>query len=68
MRCVCCNAVLSDFESTRRSINTNDFVDICNICIKTIDDDIKTIDRLDLKHDDINYNDDEWYDSCYPYK
>lgn len=66
MRCVCCNTVLSDFEATRRSINTDDFVDICNVCLKTIDDDVKTIDRLDLKHDDANYNDDDgWHDPCY---
>lgn len=34
MRCQCCNRVLNDFESTRRSKSTGDFLDMCNKCVK----------------------------------
>lgn len=31
MRCYACNALLSDFEATRK-YNNGDFVDLCNNC------------------------------------
>ena len=33
MRCQCCNANLSDFESRLRHPVTNDFLDICKKCL-----------------------------------
>ena len=47
MRCQCCNKILNDYESTRRHTITNQFLDICNKCIKDLG--IPTIERTDLK-------------------
>ncbi len=47
MRCCCCNALLSDYEATRRSNATGDFLDMCNKCIKGLG--IPTSDREDLE-------------------
>jgi hypothetical protein len=46
MRCECCNTWLTDFESTRRSSTTNEFLNTCNKCLKGLG--IATIDRTDL--------------------
>lgn len=37
MRCQCCNRNLSDYESTLRHAITNQFVDMCNKCLKEVD-------------------------------
>ena len=37
MRCVACNAALSDQESVRKSVNTGEYLDLCNSCIKDLD-------------------------------
>jgi len=34
MRCSCCNEVLNDFESTRRKMNTHQYIDLCNKCFR----------------------------------
>jgi hypothetical protein len=49
MRCNCCNVILSPFESTTRKLSTNDFIDICEKCLSTIDDDVKVLTREDLR-------------------
>jgi hypothetical protein len=46
MRCQCCNRFLSDYESTLRRADNNEFVDICQKCLKDIP--IATIGREDL--------------------
>ena len=48
MRCIACNKNLSDFESTRKSAETGEFLDLCNDCFFYTEDDIATIDRDDL--------------------
>ena len=48
MRCYCCNKILSDFEATRKSIKTNEYLDMCNKCYNTISDDLLTYERSDL--------------------
>lgn len=48
MRCYCCDKILSDFESTRKSVNTGDYLDMCNKCYSTIKDDIHSEERYDL--------------------
>ena len=35
MRCYCCNRVLSDYESTRKSATTGNYLDMCNKCVKS---------------------------------
>ncbi|CAB4147281.1 hypothetical protein UFOVP507_20 [uncultured Caudovirales phage] len=67
MRCYCCNKVLSDYESTRKSINTGNYLDMCNRCYGTISNEILAIERSDLRHDDTDdtegYTEDEPYDA-----
>lgn len=50
MHCIICNTELTDFESTRKDIKTNQFVDMCNECLSVSG--IVTHDRLDLATDD----------------
>lgn len=68
MRCYCCNKLLTDYESTLKSVNTNTYLDMCLGCLKTVKDDIlykdrvdllssSDIDDLDIYIDDINFND-----------
>lgn len=35
-RCVCCDKKLKDHEAVRRHAITNDFLDICDVCLKEI--------------------------------
>lgn len=61
MRCYCCNAVLSDFEATRKSAQSGDFLDMCNDCFHHVKDDMDVVERQDLQHasDDEDFEDDE---------
>jgi hypothetical protein len=34
MRCLCCNASLSDYEVTIRHAITKQFVELCSVCLK----------------------------------
>ena len=33
MRCVCCNKNLNDWESTIKSMNTGEYLDMCRKCL-----------------------------------
>lgn len=59
MRCYCCNKALSDYEATRRSITTGQFLDMCNKCYGSISSDILALERSDLRHED---EDEEFHD------
>ena len=48
MRCYCCDKILSDFESTRKSVNTGEYLDMCNKCYATIKDELHAEERYDL--------------------
>ena len=48
MRCLSCNTLLTDFEATRKSAETEEFLDLCNECYLHVKDDIKAIERPDL--------------------
>jgi hypothetical protein len=50
MRCLACNVELSDFESTRKSFTTGEYIDLCNECFKTIKDDVTPEEREDLRN------------------
>jgi hypothetical protein len=52
MRCASCNTILSDFEATRKSAVTEEFLDLCNHCFYTIDGDVLALERTDLEHDE----------------
>jgi hypothetical protein len=51
MRCLSCNARLSEFEATRRGVNTNDFIDLCDSCFRHIADDVHVLEREDLEEE-----------------
>lgn len=46
MRCLGCNKELSDFESTRRYADSQEFIDLCNDCFRHTE--IKAVERHDL--------------------
>jgi len=48
MRCRACDVILSDYETTRKSLVTGEYYDLCNNCFKTIKSDLVYKDRLDL--------------------
>jgi hypothetical protein len=52
MRCYCCNKALSDYEATRKSVSTGDFLDMCNKCYGSISSEVLAIERTDLRHED----------------
>ena len=56
MRCLACNKILNDFEATRKSATTGEYVDLCNHCFSTISDQVYVTERWDLKH---NQDDDD---------
>lgn len=52
MRCLACDARLTEFEATRRSATTNEFIDLCNRCFSSVSEDLHTLEREDLAHDE----------------
>jgi len=58
MRCLSCNAELTDFEATRKSAETNEFIDLCNVCYSHVKSDVKAIERMDLISESDNYDED----------
>ena len=48
MRCIACDKLLSEFECTRRSIQTGEFMDLCNKCYSNIEDDVPALSREEL--------------------
>ena len=59
MRCCCCNKALSDYEATRKSVQTGDFLDMCNKCYGSISGEVLALERTDLRHDE---DDEEFHD------
>ncbi len=37
MRCLSCNIILTDREATRKSLNTSEYLDLCNSCLSETD-------------------------------
>lgn len=66
MRCLSCNAALTDFEATRKTLKTEEYLDLCNNCYATIKDDVLTIDRSDLE-EEAGHMEDIDNDSCVDY-
>lgn len=48
MRCYCCDRVLNDFEATRKSVMTGEYLDMCSKCYDTIKEDLHAEERYDL--------------------
>lgn len=53
MRCSCCNRLLNDFEATRKSKVTGEYLDMCNKCYGTVQQDLATDIRSDLPEDEV---------------
>jgi len=51
-RCDCCNVILTPFELTMKSVNTNRYLMMCQKCYSYVSDDIKVTVRDDLEEDD----------------
>jgi hypothetical protein len=62
MRCLSCNKNLSDFESTRKSANTGEYLDLCNSCFSDIQYDVDAIVREDLREDEQVSEEDDYDD------
>jgi hypothetical protein len=52
MRCLSCDCILTDYEATRKSAHTDQYIDLCNRCFSYVDDDLDVVDRPDLEHED----------------
>lgn len=59
MRCLACDALLTDFEATRKSKESGMFIDLCNLCYREVHSDINAIERPDLLHEE-DVMDDEY--------
>ena len=53
MRCYCCQRLLNDFESTRKSKTTGEYLDMCNACVASVSDQLETMDRDDFNEGDV---------------
>ena len=47
MHCIACDCMLSDFESTRKYEESQEYIDLCNKCYDTLG--IHTTERYDLE-------------------
>jgi len=50
MKCKACDEILTDYEATRKVLETNEYLELCNNCFDSESDDVLTLDRADLKH------------------
>jgi len=57
VRCLACNKALNDFEATRKSATSGEFVDLCNHCFHNVEQDLETVVREDLL-DEESYDED----------
>jgi hypothetical protein len=49
MHCICCDHELSDWESTRKSVVTGQYLDMCQDCVELGDtSDFTLLERADL--------------------
>lgn len=48
MRCLSCNEPLSDYEASRRSVRTHQYIDLCNGCFRYVRDEIAAVGNVRL--------------------
>ena len=48
MRCLSCNEALSDYEASRRSVRTHQYIDLCNGCFRYVRDEIAAVGNVRL--------------------
>ena len=51
MRCRACNEVLTDYESSVRSVFSREYVSMCKHCLKTIKNDCIAVGNINLMSD-----------------
>ena len=51
IKCLACDCILSDREATRRFIDSKEFVDLCDGCIKELPEDLRFSENLQLDDD-----------------
>ena len=61
MRCLSCDKILNDYESTRKSAVTGEYIDLCNHCYSTIKDQVYSKERIDLLTESDSYETDSDY-------
>ena len=49
MKCLACDAILTDYEATLKDVETGDYVNECVECIQGSTDNVALQERLDLK-------------------
>jgi hypothetical protein len=52
MRCLACNKILNDFEATRKSAITGEYIDLCNHCFQPVEYDVEAVVREDLRDEE----------------
>ena len=52
MRCLACNKALNDYEATRKSASSGEYLDLCNGCFHNIDHEVQAVSRSDLLDDE----------------
>ena len=67
MKCLCCDKLLTDYESTRKHAVTGTFIDLCQQCFKAVqaDSHLPTKDRKDLISSDDIDDSAETEDDCH---
>lgn len=64
MRCLSCDKILNDYESTRKSAVTGEYIDLCNLCYSTIKDQVYSKERVDLLTESDSYEtDSDFFDN-----
>jgi hypothetical protein len=48
MRCKSCDEPLTDFEATRKTAETKEYIELCNSCFEKADNTELILERLDL--------------------
>ena len=56
MRCFCCNVILTPSESTRKFKESGEYVDMCNKCLLTIDEDVNYEEGMGHEDDQVEEN------------
>ena len=67
MRCYACDKLLNDFESTRKSKVTGEYMDMCNKCFASIAQDVIATTRQDFEPFDITDEDIEFSEDALSY-
>jgi len=51
MKCQACDQVLSDREASRKSLNTGEYLDLCDTCLEPIAEDVYFSENTSLSND-----------------